>query len=686
MLKDLYIHSADQAVKTNNFINLCDKYFQQSVTLERRTPDGYKLVYAKARAHICDVKNVFAVIAYLKRKLVILHHKKGFKFSKYFQVLDSIRESARSELSSESSEPYETDWEALIEVIIKNRSEIFYFDNENSSLMETELHNFAHSYLRLSNFGVKFVDKDHTIHISECSYDLIDRMIDSLCQAYGGENLTRTLAKRLGGTYNSATGRFMEYRHLSSGTTTVHSAIPFGYLIAIASKYIGARGNGEDVHYENLLRLVTDLIVVYEIQPYNQYEAMFVEGDVLIKFIKENILYDGFVGIAQTKASYANALITFLKGKFSDSEFKCKEIKIKDLTRIAAALISLAHTKKFINLRLKDIANKAGLAEFKVATVMDQLLSVPSGAVNSELRFPPSSLEVDHYFKPSVKNGKDYLVFPKSIASLGSLNTVLNAIASPDGKWSNPRDSKLGYAIEDFLREAFTHKGIKFINGERKGGAPDLEADLICETDDEIYIFEMKKKGLTREAQAGDESKILADLADSVLATHVQAMRIESALKSNDSLTFISHNTQKTLCLNNRRVQRISVSLHDFGALQDKTILQRLLIIAATSQASHSDSEQDKRLRKWRNYSAELRQLAIANGEMSNSGSMPFHNSLFMSIPQIIMVLENSKDAVDFFKHIKSFIYMTTGTRNTYSEFSNRLAFLDQCKAEGITV
>jgi hypothetical protein len=71
---------------------------------------------------------------------------------------------------------------------------------------------------------------------------------------------------------------------------------------------------------------------------------------------------------------------------------------------------------------------------------------------------------------------------------------VCASISLPNGKWVNSIDSELGYAIEDFLRNAFVNKGINIAYGDRYNGDKDLEVDMLCEADDAIYIFEMKKK------------------------------------------------------------------------------------------------------------------------------------------------------------------------------------------------
>lgn len=650
------------------FIAACDELFQRFNSISSRTEKGYEKTYIKAREMICDPKLTLDTVSFLRQHLIILHHEQKLDYIKYIPVLDSIRESIRYNSEWTSDKPSETDWFQLFSVIIQNRGELHFF-NHTDSLMENNLHTFAKSYIRIKSIGVEFIERDYNFYISERSYKLIDDKIDKLARSYGSDYFLNTLAGLIGSTYNTVTGRFMEYRHLSMGISTVHAAIPFGYLVAIASKFIGTNGSGDKESFNNLLLLITDLIVIFEIQPYSVFEAMHLDSGSFLKFIINNILYDGFVGIAQTNGSYASALISFIQEQFSDSDYISHGVKLKDITRTAVAIIALAKTKQFHKLHIKQIAQKAKISEVKALAAMEKLLSISAGNTNSGLRFPPSSLDIDHYFKPAINNNNDYVIFPKSIAALGCLNTVLHSIAYPNGKWNNPLDSKLGYAIEDFLRNEFTKKGISFVNGDRVNGKPDLEVDLICETSDCIYIFEMKKKGLTRHAQSGNDCHILADLADSVLATHVQAMRIENALKNNKELTLIHHGVEYSVCLNDRRVLRISVSLHDFGAMQDKTILQKTLTIATQSSMKHHDPSEDRKLNNWRKHSRELERLAIENGEIGDAQRIPFHASLFMSIPQIIMILGNSDGSDKFFKQINHLVSMTTGSRDLYTEY-----------------
>lgn len=666
----------------NAFIDMCNKGFKFAEVDGENKFNGCEEVYKQAGMLMSEPRKVLGIIEYLRQKLIIFHHKNNLDYLKYTPVLYVIQEVARRRENDIDTTSVYTDWERLVSLIIKNKKHFHQFSEVKNYRVEDKYHNFALSYIRLRSLGVEFTEKDFHFYIAENSHSLITNKIDEICKAYGGERLLNTLAEWLGKTYNPIAGRFMEYRHVSFGGDSIKPAIPFGYLLAIASKYNGVNGYANSNLFNQLLLLVSDIIVVYEIQPYSLFEAMYLRDDAFISFIRNNLLYDSFVGIPQINSSHATSLIKYLKLTFKEPCYISHNIKVKDLIRISLALISCASNKKFCDINAKEIAKKANIPEYKVTLILDKVLSFPSEHVNAYLRFPPISTDINHFFKPVIKTSKAYKVYPKSIASLGCLNTICNFISFPNGKWSNKIDSELGYAVENFLREAFVGKGIEIAYGDRLNGDVKLEVDLLCETDDCIYIFEMKKKGLTRQAQSGNESHILSDLADSVLRSHYQAMRIENVLNNCEFLHLKHNDVESSITLKGRRVIRISVSLLDFGALQDKTVLQRLLTIAINNKFSSEDENENKKLEKWREYSEKLGVLAFENKELGD-GRVPFHNSLFMSIPQILFLLDKSNDAGEFFKYLRFFISTTTGSRDVYTDFLSYINILDQSEVDG---
>ncbi|WP_415805210.1 hypothetical protein, partial [Klebsiella africana] len=97
---------------------------------------------------------------------------------------------------------------------------------------------------------------------------------------------------------------------------------------------------------------------------------------------------------------------------------------------------------------------------------------------------------------------------------------------------------------------------------------------------------------------------------------------------------------------------------------------------------SSEDENENKKLEKWREYSEKLGVLAFENKELGD-GRVPFHNSLFMSIPQILFLLDKSNDAGEFFKYLRFFISTTTGSRDVYTDFLSYINILGQSEVDG---
>lgn len=661
-----------------NFIALCDKSFREHPSPAPKSKDGHIAVYTAARNNISNPNEVWAIVRRLSQELVIKHYRERLDYQKYNSVLNSIRDAARKDLKAITSPP-ETNWPAIIETIIGNRSELHHFSALPHPSLEAPLHNFARAYLLLEKVGIKFTETKNELCISEESYDRINRLIGDICASTGGQKLIADLAKKLGKVYIPKLKRFKEHRNVSLTGHPPGPAIPFGYLVALTAKYANKKGIKNNNESENLFQLTTSLVTIFEIQPYSQWETFHLPNESILKFVRDNILYDNLAGLHQTNHNYARDFINYIRTAYKDSEITSFGTNVREISKAALATLSLAKTKSYKYASENEIIKKAKIPEEKTKLILENLLSAPA---NIELDFPPSSLNIDHYFKPAIAANKNYIIYPKSISALGCINAVCRSITHPDEVHSSENEKVLGLKIEDFLREAMKSKGIKVIHGKHyisRGHV--LESDMICEDDNTIYIFETKKKALTRKAQSGNEADVLKDLADSILATQRQAMRLQSELKKHGRLTLKSDNKERTIHWNNKKVKIISVSFHDFGAVQDKVFTMKLLQAAMQIDVHHPDPTEDEKLNSWRDEASKIRALAEESGELGPESQMPFHNSLALSIPQIYTLLENSLTPEEFFKHISYLTSNTTGSRSVYSEILNNLNLIEHSRS-----
>lgn len=87
----------------------------------------------------------------------------------------------------------------------------------------------------------------------------------------------------------------------------------------------------------------------------------------------------------------------------------------------------------------------------------------------------------------------------------------------------------------------------------------------------------MKKKVLTRRARAGSDAQVILDLAGSLLAAQAQAGWHEVRLRRHGRLNLERNGATTRLELNGREVERLAVSLHDFGSFQDRVLLKQFM-------------------------------------------------------------------------------------------------------------
>jgi len=191
----------------------------------------------------------------------------------------------------------------------------------------------------------------------------------------------------------------------------------------------------------------------------------------------------------------------------------------------------------------------------------------------------------------------------------------------------------------------------------------------LIDTPKGIFIFEVKKKGLTRNAMGGHGADLLVDLAQSLMKAHEQAYKAEMHLVKQGEITLKNKQAQEvTVVLDGREIEKASISLTDFGGLQSRSILQRILDTAIRIEVNADNERDNKRLEDWRKTVTALRDYVI-----EGKPERPFFNSIFLSVPQILTLLERIKNAHEFFDEITRGRSMVYGLQDFYSEYDQAL-------------
>jgi len=644
-----------------------------NATKEQPDPNhhDYKEIQKLIRTQLSgDRVKIFQQLDLLYKQLAILSIKKNLKYSDYLKTLNCLADAVRHS-DPEKNSPPKNDWQEAILLVVKYKKSFIAYRDPHPVSFNDRVLEFARAHVGLEQHGVQFQVLNDDIYISKESHKTITAMIDSHCRLIGGRNLIKLLFDYLSTEFSSAPGRFVGLQKMLINGQPSKAEVPYGYLLALGAKHIG--DNGVKDHNDQFVSLVTlcrDLTTIFEIQPYSQWDILHLPRHRLIRFIQESAWYDNIYNFSQIKGQYAKRILNRLTNAFIEKDLKSNNLRLKNINRVANTLIDLAKDKVTSTTNLSTIAKNSKIQQHIVKKIMDEFMSFKPNEVNPSLEFPPISNHIDYYFKPAIALKCDYFLYPKSVCALGALNSTLNAISSPNNIRSQQNDIILGYEVEDFLREQFKKKGIKIAFGAKRdnNGKEEYECDLIVDAPTTLFIFEIKKKALTRKAMSGEEISLLSDLANSLMFSHKQAMNIEFHLKNNQEIILEHKGTCTSVSLAGRKTKRISVSLNDFGVLQDKISLQKILEHAATTNFKHPDKEQDKQLNKWREYTTEIYRLAELNGEYGSKGH-PFYDSYFMSISQILTMLDYSSGEQEFETAMLFLNSMTSGTRNFYKEF-----------------
>lgn len=215
----------------------------------------------------------------------------------------------------------------------------------------------------------------------------------------------------------------------------------------------------------------------------------------------------------------------------------------------------------------------------------NHLLTCMTHTRGANKNFEPFLLEttetfgaMDFYKKPFLllKDGSRVLLPP--CFCINSVGHVLFAALIEAGKTANEICTQLGYATESFAHALLKNNGIPFISGKYKTIAGlDGELDMVLETSSTVFLFEVKKTSRSDGMSWGVGMSIVKDLARGLARSQTQLLCAEGELRR-QGLISLQDKKKSQIQLNNREIVRITLTLHDFGALHSPIHAQKCLI------------------------------------------------------------------------------------------------------------
>jgi hypothetical protein len=125
--------------------------------------------------------------------------------------------------------------------------------------------------------------------------------------------------------------------------------------------------------------------------------------------------------------------------------------------------------------------------------------------------------------------------------------------------------------------------------------------------------------------------------------------------------------------LGGRRIERVAVSLYDWGGIQDQAVLRTFVAFLAGSRldAPAAEPEARRRLDKTNKTLQTLQQQFQYTADPTQPIWTQLGNLWFMSIPQLLYLLSEVDGPADFYETFRKCQVMHIGTLDFYSQLTN---------------
>lgn len=649
------------------FISVCDRYVTNEKLPQVSTKEGYDKIKNLAGDHTYVIREK---LIFLRKKLIfeyIVNREQLTPYIKYIDVLiDAVRDNTKTK---EQGNINAVDWVAIISVLgeIKEHCALMNTD-ENYEHTYAQIYDFSKACARLISRGISIVERDEDFYIDEKNYNSLSTEIERLAISSGGCNILYGVFNSISASYNEHQRRFQITRALSLGHTVPQPMIPWAYLIALGAKYSCELGDfRKEDSIAQLIQLLKDVTTIFELQDYTPYESWFVDHYNLTRFLSEGILFDNLFCIQQTNFIHAIELLNYIVTSNEFKSIRSYGFAIDKIYQAGLAITNETSEKQITDLDFSKLRTLIKLGKGKAIEFIDKFLLCKNP--NEGLNFPPENTCIDHGFNQLLPFKDNYLLLPRSLSSLALINSTLNAIIAPDGVRSRNNDSVLGQVIERFVKDKLSLLNMAYRSGEFVDRAGDIEgeSDIVIETETAIIFFEIKKKGMTRLSMSGVDYSILSDLGDGLIHASAQCFKAERVLRCDGQIII---NNEQPIKYNSQRVFKIALTLFDYGSFQDRMTIRTILSNSINATFHVNDERYQKKLKGWEVHLNEISQHINALKKKNQLDTEPFHNLIFMSIPQLLMILSNHNSNESLEKVLRGMTSMSFSTRDFYKEYS----------------
>ncbi|NJO55906.1 MAG: hypothetical protein HC834_05590 [Rhodospirillales bacterium] len=517
--------------------------------------------------------------------------------------------------------------------------------------------NVAESAAKLRTEGFIVSAKQGAIVIDD-EADLV-RHIESFIDDVGGDIVARVIFNAL--YFEPRFGRYRLIRNVGMGHGQRSPTVPIGYVLNLAARSMGQNteapfnASESDIlqKIRRMLELATWYVATKDVEPYSYLERMLFRPSEIFTLLHQIITYDEVFLFPQMAPKHVLEVIGGAFVEFSDEE--CRRSwggTPSEVAHVCRQILDIATNTRGPYIFPRPKPDDTPMC----ADVIARFIHV--GRPNREYRYPsnyPDLLE-----RPLLDRKNEELMIP-DVHWCGPAFYEAMAQSLRDSHVEHV-DTRIGPGVEHMIHQALRRRGIRFASGEYQNSylARTLECDCVIETEQMILIVEIKKRSLAPSSRRGNDMSLLFDLCAGLLKSQVQALRHEIQFRREGRIEFVDGTVVNA---GNRDYENISITLTEYGTLHDRESAQQFLRTALTCDFGVPDSvasspmvkEIEDLQRKLRDCVGELARLEAPQPDV-------FFTSAFLSVPQVLILLDDVKDANGLASAFLSTRHTSTGT------------------------
>lgn len=623
------------------------------------------------------------------------------KYEKYIHILEELHNIGSNKVEKYLPLSDEAGWKkamAYLKWYVKRNT----FQKGLAKKSRNKEINRANAALRLKEYGVEVRIKNNDLEFEEtCN---VTNIISDMVKQIGGVRFVEALLASF--PFNTDTGRL---EPIKQGNIVIplesDTSYPFGYLLNIGFRHIAGKGSDENLkkYFCQVIQLAQDYcMAVYPVLNCHILDDMHHRGEDATAYFKRLTILDSIYYIQQNNKDLSIEIYSYLIDKLIDGGYELldEELTLKEYKDAMKEIAQRSANKEFIRVNVEDIKTIACDNRKKKFL---RLVSNYVNNVNSNYEGPLDYDKVNYSDAPLILlSNKEALLYPSTIGVGGWYEKMMTLLREKDNdKQSRLRiDSFVGMKLEEFMRQKFAKKGIETKYGKYVSNGLKGECDIVVETDNRVFLMEMKKKNLTRAARQGHEYQIVMDLTSSLYYSQEQCFRTKMALMKNGQVVLSDNGNSVILEYKERPIESITLTLNDYGSFQERILLMQILELFTRCSFSVRDEDVDateldegikkmikegyitlaKKQKKLNEFLCNIYKMELKKTpKMEKKSFNPFFDSWFLNIEQLCYLLKISIDLNDFEKNLKKIKCLTYGTRDFWTELPLKLGFQVDC-------